>query len=69
MDNHQGFKGALVFGLLLTSLKVFLWGWGESVSICVHTHLSYGFKKSILHVVSTKYISACKFYCGNLDSV
>lgn len=28
-DNHQGFKGALVFGLLLTSVKVFLcWGCG-----------------------------------------
>lgn len=27
-DNHQDFKGALVFGLPLTSLKVFLLGGG-----------------------------------------
>lgn len=27
-DNHQGFKGALVFGLFLTSMKVILCGGG-----------------------------------------
>lgn len=28
-DNHQDFKGALAFGLLLTSLKVFLLAGGD----------------------------------------
>lgn len=68
-DNHQDFKGALAFGLLLTSLKVFLLAGGDVwayVCVCI-CHV--GFKNLFLHVVSTEYISACKFYCRSLYSV
>lgn len=34
-DNHQGCKEALVFGLLLTSLKVSRWGRGGG-RVCKH---------------------------------
>lgn len=42
-DNHQGFKGVLVFGLFLTSMKVILCGGWRSGSICVRVHLLCGF--------------------------
>lgn len=69
-DNHQGFKGALVFGLLLTSVKVFLCG---GLRGCEHMRAC----ASVMWVLKIifymwypqKYISACKLYCRNLYSV
>lgn len=68
-DNHQSFKEAIQFWLHLTSLGIFPGGGGSCLCMCARASVMWVFKSCFLQVVSTKYISAYKYYYRNLYSV